>query len=206
MQKFVAEFIGTFFLVIAIGLTGNAIATGLFIVALVYFAGRISGAHFNPAISLAFWASRGMPLGILGKYIVSQLTGALLGTLAVFYLTDSAFQAYPPPLAAPIQYSLIEMALTLILAMVYLTLFLSNEFRQNRIYGIVIGMTYAGLYAAAEPISGGIFNPALAIGAAVTDFFDFGNSWIYLPVYLIAPSIGGILAGHLFNYFEPKRS
>lgn len=206
MQKFVAEFFGTFFLVLAIGLTGNAIATGLFVVALVYITGRISGAHFNPAVTIAFWTSRGMPLRVVGQYLISQFTGAFLGTVAIFYLSESAYQVTPSPLSTPIQYSLVELALTIILAMVYLTLFLSNEFRNNRIYGMVIGMTYAGLFVMGEPVSGSVFNPALATGASIIDYFDFGNSWIYLPVYLIAPCIGGIIAGHLFNYFERTRS
>ncbi|MEX0770004.1 MAG: MIP/aquaporin family protein [Balneolaceae bacterium] len=206
MQRFVAEFFGTFFLVLAIGLTGNAVATGLFVVALVYITGRISGAHFNPAVTIAFWASRGMHLRLVGQYLISQFTGAFLGAVAIFYLSGSAYQAIPSPLSTPIQYTLVELGLTIILAMVYLTLFLSKEFRHNRIYGMVIGMTYAGLLVLGEPVSGSIFNPALATGTSIIDYFDFGNSWMYLPVYLITPCIGGIIAGYLFNYFERNSS
>ncbi|MEX0995271.1 MAG: MIP/aquaporin family protein [Balneolaceae bacterium] len=202
MPKFVAEFLGTFFLVLAIGLSGNAVATGLFVVALVYIAGRISGAHFNPAITLAFWASRGISLKIVGGYLCSQLAGAILGAMAVFFLSESAYQVTPPPLSTPTQVTLIEMALSLLLSLVYLTLFLSSEFRENRIYGIAIGLSYAGLFVVGEPVSGGFFNPALAAGASIADYIDHGTSWIYLPVYLIAPALGGILAGHLYNYFE----
>ncbi len=204
MKKFVAELIGTFFLVLAIGLTGNALASGLFIIPIIYIGASISGAHYNPAITLSFWATGHISGKSMFSYIISQTLGALAGTLMIFFLAGSALQTVPASSATPIQYGSIELLFLLLLSMLYLTLFLTDSFKHNRIYGLAIGLSYAGILLVGEPVSGGVFNPSIAAAASIIDYFDFGDSYLYLPIFILAPAVGGILAGNLFRYLSEQ--
>jgi glycerol uptake facilitator-like aquaporin len=205
MKKYVAEFIGTFFLVLALGLTGNALATGLFIIPIIYIGARISGAHYNPAITLSFWATGKLPVKTLLFYIISQTLGAVTGALMIFYLAGAAFQNVPVSTATPVQYGAVELLFLLLLALLYLTLFLSDSFSKNSIYGLAIGLSYAGLLLIGEPVSGGVFNPSIAVATSFIDYFDFGDSYTYLPIFILAPAVGGIIAGNLFSYLSKQK-
>ena len=202
MKKFVAEFVGTFFLVLAIGLTGNALASGLFIIPIIYIGASVSGAHYNPAITVSFWATGHLSGKSMISYVISQTLGALAGTLLIFFMAGSALQTIPASSATPLQYGSVEILFLLLLSMLYLTLFLSDSFKHNRIYGLAIGLSYAGILLVGEPVSGGVFNPSIAAAASIIDFFDYGDSYLYLPIFILAPAVGGILAGHLFSYLS----
>ena len=91
MNKYIVEFIGTFFLVLIIGLTGNPIAIGLGLSVLIYMGGHISGAHYNPAVSLAMSINNELDLRSLGFYVFSQLTGATVATFFVMTLGNNDF-------------------------------------------------------------------------------------------------------------------
>lgn len=201
MQKYIAELIGSFFLVLAFGLTGNTLGSGLLIVAIIYLGGHISGAHYNPAVTLSFWAARAMSLKTFLWYLLNQLTGALLGCILVFFMAGTALQVIPSSAASPIQYTSVELLFGFLLCMVYLTLFLVPFFSNNKIYGLVIGITYTGILMVGQPVTGGLFNPTLAAAISIVDFFDRGESYMYLHVYILSPAIGAIIAGNLFNFF-----
>lgn len=200
MKKYITELIGSFFLVLALGMTGNALASGLLIIPVIYLGAHISGAHYNPAVSISFWATGNMPQKTMWGYIGIQTAGAFAGCLMIYFMAGSAFQTVPSSAVTPLQYGLAELIFVLLLCMLYLTLFLTDQFRNNQIYGVAIGLSYAGILLIGEPVSGGVFNPSVAIAASVVDYFDFGESYIYLPVFVLAPAVGGIFAGHLFTY------
>lgn len=201
MQKYIAELTGSFFLVLALGLTGNILGSGLLIIAVIYLGGHISGAHYNPAVTIAFWATRGMPLKTMLWYLLNQLAGAFLGCLLIFLMVGTSLQVIPSSSSAAVQYTIVELLFGFLLCMVYLTLFLTPYFRNNRIYGLAIGLSYTGILMVGQPVTGGVFNPALAVAISIVDFFDHGESYQYLHVYVLSPAIGAIIAGNLFSYF-----
>lgn len=200
MKKYFTELIGSFYLVLALGLTGNALASGLLIIPVIYFGAQISGAHYNPAVSMAFWATGRLSQKSMWIYMISQTSGALLGCLLTYYLAGSAYQTIPSSAISPAQYGLIELLFVSLLCMVYLTLFMTEYFRDNLIHGLVIGLSYAGILLVGEPITGGAFNPAVAAAVSVVDYVDLGDSYLYLPLFILAPAVGGILSGNLFTY------
>ena len=89
MKNYITEFIGTFFLVLTIGLTGDPIAIGTMLMVMVYMGGHISGAHYNPAVSIAMIIRGLLSVKEAIKYILSQLSGAILAVLLVNWLSSS---------------------------------------------------------------------------------------------------------------------
>ena len=89
MKNYITEFIGTFFLVLAIGLTGNPIAIGTMLMVMVYMGGHISGAHYNPAVSIAMIFRGLLSIKEAINYILSQLAGAFLAAIFVIMLSFS---------------------------------------------------------------------------------------------------------------------
>ncbi len=204
MHKYITELIGSFFLILALGLTGNALATGLLLIPVFYLGGQVSGAHYNPAVSIAFWAARGLSSRELLGYLFFQLAGVLTGSILLYFLIESAYQLSPPASSSPFQYSAVEVIFALLFCLIYLVLFATRYFKNNRVYGLIIGLTYAGILLTGEPISGGVVNPAAASAASMIDFFDYGESYQYLPVYIFGPVVGGLIAGNLFTFIFQK--
>lgn len=199
MQKYISEFCGSFFLVLALGLAGDALSSGLLVIGIIYAGKQFSGAHYNPAVSLAFWAAGRLPGKTLSLYFVSQAAGALSGCLLIFLMAGATFLTVPATSASPFQYTIVEFLFGFLFAMVYLTFFLTPYFRDNRIYGLAIGLTYAGMLMAGGPVTGGVFNPAVSLSTSIVDYFSHGDSYRYLPAYILATASGGIIAGNLFR-------
>ncbi len=202
MQKLLTEFIGTFFLVLGIGLTGNELHIGLLLAALIYIGARHSGAHFNPAVSLAFFMANNLSIKELGGYITAQVVGAFTASALIFQITDYAFYTSPPDITTIDQHVMIEVLMTFILASVYLSIMLSKSFRRNHVSGLVIGLTYTALIGIGQPISGAVYNPAISIGSAAFDLIDGGQSYRDIPLYFIAPALGGVLAAIFHNFMD----
>jgi len=199
------ECLGSCLLVMSYGLTGNALAVGLVYASLIYMGGHISGAHYNPAVSFAFWVKGDLPLKDFLWFVFAQITGAVLGALILLFLQESVFFIEPPSTTSFWQQVVTEIIFTFVLAYVILVVATSNAFRKNNIYGLVIGFTLAGIIFAGNPISGAIYNPAVSAGTVVVDALYGGLSYQSLPLYFIAPAIGGAFAAFAFNYFEKGR-
>lgn len=204
MHSYVMEAIGAFFLVLVFGFTGNPLAIGLTLMALVYIGARVSGAHFNPAVSLAFFLKRQINAGELIIYIASQLLGAFLAAIALYFLSNSVFYVEPPSTNGLYQQVFGEVIFTFIFVLVMLTLTLTQTFRRTNVSGLAVGLTFGGMLMVATPISGGILNPAISIGPALFDLFQGGNSITDSLLYTLAPLTGGALAAFAFNYFHPQ--
>ncbi len=97
MQAYVMEAVGAFFLVLVYGFTGDALTIGLTLVALVYVGYHISGSHFNPAVSLAFFIKGKLSGADFAVYLISQLIGGFLAAAVIFFLSTSVFYLDPPP-------------------------------------------------------------------------------------------------------------
>jgi len=198
-----AEAIGTFTLVFAgtgavvidsvtrggVTHVGVALTFGLVVMALIYAVGDVSGAHFNPAVTLGFWASGRLPGRTVGPYVLSQLAGALLASalLRVMFGNVASLGATLP--AGPaVQSLLLETVLTAILMFVILCV--STGPRQ---IGIMAGIAVGGVIAMeamfAGPICGASMNPARSLAPAIVS----GNLR-HLWVYLAGPTVGALVA------------
>jgi aquaporin Z len=191
MKKYVIEFIGTFFLVLTIGLSANPLAIGAVLAAMVYMGGYISGAHYNPAITLAIWMRRKIDGLEAIKYVVVQLVAALVA--AATYLTIKGHDMVVAP-GAGVSFStalLCEIIFTFALVSVVLHTAVSSKTKGNPYFGLAIGFTLlVGAYSVGS-ISGGAFNPAVGIGP---NLFGWNSgSLSNIALYLVGQSPEGHL-------------
>ena len=204
MKKFMTEFIGTFFLVLTIGLTvipGNAgviapLAIGSVLMALVYAGGHISGAHYNPAVTLAVLIRGKCTLSEAPIYLVAQIGGAAAAAFTAQFLVGPGTAAE----TIDVNKSLVaELLFTFALAYVVLNVATAKGTSGNSFYGLAIGfIVMAGAFSVGS-ISGGAFNPAVAIAAPLMGLMDWNNIWIHIS----ADFAGGALAAIVFNMLNP---
>lgn len=208
MQRLSAEFIGTFFLVLAIGLSvlqGSPlapIAIGATLTALVYMGGHVSGAHYNPAVSLALLMRGVMPSKDFVPYITAQILGALAAAVAVNLITGQTFAPAPSATATTTAALLVEVLFTFALALVVLNVATSKKTKGNGYYGLAIGAVVMGGAFVGGGISGGAFNPAVGIGPTVVNAALGGGGWSSLWLYLAGPLAGAALAAIVFRLQE----
>ena len=204
MNKYIIEFIGTFFLVLIIGLTSNPIAIGLGLAVLVYMGAHISGAHYNPAVSLAMLINKKLSPKEMGFYIFYQLLGAVFATYSLYFLGNEDFSVVSNT-SDITQFIVAEILFTFLLVFVILNVATHPNLDGNSFYGFAIGLTVmAGAYSVG-PLSGGVFNPAVSIGPSLVDLItDAGISQHFTWYYLTAPIAGSILAVIHFNYLLKK--
>ena len=202
MKKYLMEFAGTFFLVLAIGLSGNPLAIGLVLMAMVYIGGHVSGAHYNPAVTLAVWLKGKLESRKIAGYMTSQILGAFAAALMVHLITAKTFMPVPGISVLKIHALLIEILFTFVLALVVLTVATSKKFENNYVYGLAIGLTLSAIIYAGADISGAAYNPAVAIGTIITSNAISGTSLSNLWIYLLGPFIGGAFAAVFFNHLN----
>ena len=199
MRALAAEFLGTFALVffgcgaIANGLppTSVALAFGLVIAVMVYALGHISGAHFNPAVSIGFAIGRHLPWSKVAAYATAQVLGATAGALALrITLGPDADLGVTQPAGSDLQSFAWEAALTFFLMLV-ITAVATDIRAVGQAAALAIGGTVALGALVGGPISGASMNPARSIGPAIVSG-DLAHLWIYL-----AAPIVGALAGSL---------
>ena len=209
MKKYIVEGIGTYFLVLIIGLTGNPIAIGIGLSILVYMGGHISGAHYNPAVSLAMIIRGEISVGECLKYVLSQCIGAVAAAYSIILLGADAL-AVVSKTDSMTSFFLAEIIFTFLLVFVILNVATHPDTKNNQYYGLAIGLTVAaGAFSVGE-ISGGVFNPAVSFGPSVLSIIDpeieFANivSHNFFIYYLGATVIGSLLASLLFNFLLKK--
>ncbi len=205
MRKYIAEFIGTFFLVLTIGCTvipGKPgvippLAIGAVLMVMIYAGGHVSGAHFNPAVTLAVWIrGRCDTKDVLPYWGAQVLAGIIAALVAVFLAgksgTPMEIKSFPAAFVA-------EFLFTFALAYVVLNSATAKGTAGNSFYGLAIGMTVmAGAFAVGS-ISGGAFNPAVAAGVAVMKLVSISQIW----VHIVADLAGGLVAGLVFKFLNP---
>jgi glycerol uptake facilitator-like aquaporin len=209
MRRYVVEFLGTMLFVVAIFgavLTQSDLAPlgiGAALVAMVYAGGHISGAHYNPAISVAVAVRGRLPLADLGGYIGAQLLGALAAYLLSLGVFGDQLDQLPNGLdlsGAVVAAFLAELVFTFALAWVVLNVATSRDHPVNSFYGLAIGVTVTAGAIAVGSISGAAFNPAVAFALTLAGVFEW--QWIWL--YLLAQVVGAALAAMAFRYVEPE--
>lgn len=205
MKKYLAEFIGTFFLVLTIGCTvipGAAgvippLAIGAALMVMIFAGGHVSGAHFNPAVTLAVFVRGKCDAKDVVPYWVAQIVAGILAALVAVWLVGKS--GTPMEIKNVPQAFVAEFLFTFALAYVVLNTATAKGTANNSFYGLAIGMTVMTGAFAVGGISGGAFNPAVAVGIAVMNLVNFGQIWIHI----VADLAGGLVAALTFKALNP---
>jgi len=227
LNKWGAEFLGTFWLVlggcgaavlaagianVGIGYLGVALAFGLTVVTGAYAFAHISGAHFNPAITVGVWAAGKFPTGQVLPYIVAQVVGGIAAA-AVLYLIASGAAGFDPAAGfasngygehSPQQYSLVSgLVCEVVLSFMFLTVILgvTSEKAPPGFAPLAIGLTLVLIHLISIPVTNTSVNPARSTGVAL---FQGGWAIQQLWAFWAAPIVGGALAGLVNRWLGPK--
>jgi len=203
-RKLAVEFIGMFIFMFTVGMATNKagagalapLAIGSVLMVMVFAGGHVSGGHFNPAVSAAVFLRGRMASNEFGAYLVVQFVAAVIAGLLVRYVGGrEAHQV----VASSGKMLIAEFIFTFALAWVVLHVATARGTEGNSFYGLAIGFAVVVGAFAVGGISGGAFNPAIAVGAMVTGLFKWANIWIYL----IADFLGAAAAAFAFFYVLP---
>jgi aquaporin Z len=206
MNKLLTEMIGTFFLVLTVGLcvVGQVPLAALFIgsslMIMVYMGGHISGGHYNPAVTLAVFMRGKLPAKDVVPYWIAQIVGSILAAFAVVHIMGNTFA--PMPSAGIVPSLLVELLFTFALAIVVLNTATDDATSGNSFYGLAIGFTIVVAAGAGGSVSGGAFNPAVGLGPTLVNAIH-GGSLASLWLYLVGPLAGGALAAIVFKLQHP---
>jgi aquaporin Z len=204
MNKYLTEFIGTFFLVFTVGCTvipGTAgviapLAIGASLMVMVFAGGHVSGAHYNPAVTLAVWIRGRCDTKDVVPYWVAQIAGAVVASLAATFLYGAG---KPMTIAHTLGAFLAEFLFTFALAYVVLNTATAKGTSGNSFYGLAIGMTVMTGAFAVGGVSGGAFNPAVAVGIGLMKLVKISNLWIHL----VGQFAGAAVAAMTFKFINP---
>jgi aquaporin Z len=224
MQKsrYIMEGLGAFVLtlVVALGILGP-IGAGLVLAGAIYFGAHISGAHYNPAVTLAFWLRKKLSNIEAFWYVFSQITGGVLASVVANFMVKDT-QLLPPRLEALTpnltSAALAEIIFTAILVYTVLMVATNKKLAGNWYYGLAIGFVVliGGIFTGG--ISGGALNPAVGIGIlvgnSIASMFVFAgkiSSFVSpnidaIMLYTFAPLAGGFLASYLYTVTQEKHS
>ncbi len=202
MRQYLMELIGTFFLTLAVSITGNPIAVGLMFMAMYYVGEGVSGGYYNPALSVAAWMRGIIAVEEMLIYAGVQSIGAFFGVWLFRALTNNVFM---PDVMADLSMGmaiLIEVLLTAVLALVLLTVSTAKDYKGSVVNGVVIGLTLSSVLF----VGSGIVNPAIAAGSYLGQLFVDGGalSRELLFVYICAPLVGGVLAALTYDFLHHR--
>ena len=210
MRNYLVEFIGTFFLVLVIGLTSinpgtgviAPLAIGAVLMVMIYAGGHLSGAHYNPAVTIAAWIRGKCPSKDVLPYIASQvLAGIIAATIVTFLkqptsVSEASLATFPALVT--------EFLFTFALVYVVLNTTTSKQTEGNSYYGLAIGFTIMVGAFAGGPISGGVYNPAVAVGISTMGLSAWNNLWIYLLGTIAGGSTGALVYKVCLLYTSPS--
>ncbi len=206
MRKYITEFIGTFFLVLTVGLVvigGKGdfapLAIGASLMVMIFAGGHISGGHYNPAVTLAVWLRGRINTANALCYMIAQIAGAAMASMAVMYLLSDKMPAEAQEMADTTKGLFAEFLGTFALAYVVLNTATAKGTKDNSFYGLAIGFTVMTMAYALGSFSGGAFNPAVAIGISLLKLAAWNNIW----VYLVGCLAGAALAAFVFRFNNP---
>jgi aquaporin Z len=192
MPKYLVEFIGTFFLVATIGFAVvkpgadmmAPVAIGSMLMVMIFAGGHVSGAHYNPAVTLAVFVRGKCSATDLVAYWVAQIAAAVVAAMIVIFVKQHRAEE---PLKLLVGNALIvEFLFTFALCYVVLNVATADETAGNSFYGLAIGFTVlAGAYAVG-PISSAAFNPAVAVALTIMNLTPVSGIWVYFVANLAA--------------------
>lgn len=205
MARYLVEFIGTLFLVATVGFTVVSpgagviapLAIGSVLMVMIYAGGHISGGHYNPAVTLAVWMRGRCETSDVPGYMIAQLLGGVVAAFLVLFMKNN-----PAVTASELDVvrSLIaEFLFTFALCYVVLNVATAKATEGNSYFGLAIGFTVlVGAFAVGD-VSGGAFNPAVAVGVTVMGLSKMANIWIFL----VANFAAGAVAALVFKTVNP---
>jgi aquaporin Z len=202
-RKIGVEFIGTFFLVFTVGMAVKTagqfapLAIGSVLMVMVFAGGHVSGGHYNPAVSTAVLLRGKMTPREYVPYFVTQIVAGVIAAAVVIILGyDPSTEVKTAGIGRML---IVEFLFTFALAYVVLNVATAKGTEGNSFYGLAIGFTVAVGAFAVGSVSGGVFNPAVAVGGMVMGLFSWGHIWIYL----LANLAGGAAAAYAFLLTQP---
>lgn len=206
MKKYLVEFIGTFFLVLTVGMTVidpgagalAPLAIGSALMIMVYAGGHVSGGHYNPAVTVAVWLRGRCPTADVPAYLGAQVAASIVAAFTVLALKGD-------PVVSPADIKIVPALLsefigTFALCYVVLNTATAKGTGGNSNYGLAIGFTVMTMAFALGGISGGAFNPAVATGITVMHLEKAANIWIYL----VGNFAAGAVAAQAFKFINPE--
>jgi aquaporin Z len=224
-----AEFFGTFWLVFAgtgaavlaasvgnsgIGWLGVALAFGLTVVTMAYAVGHISGAHFNPAVTIGLWAGGRFPAAKVPVYLVAQVVGAIAASAVLYAIAvgkagfslSSGFAANGYGAHSPAHYNLTS-AIIIELVMTFIFVFVIHGVTHRRapagMAPLAIGLTLTLIHLAMIPVDNASVNPARSLAPAL---FVGGWALSQLWVFIVFPIVGGIAGGLAYRFILDTRA
>ena len=226
MKKYIAEFIGTFWLVfggcgsaviaagypeLGIGFVGVSLAFGLTVLTMAYAIGHISGCHLNPAVSIGLWAGGRFESKELLPYIIAQLIGATVGAGVLYVIASGlpgfelgGFAANGYGEHSPGGYSMMSaLLIEFVLTFIFLFVILGSTYPKAPagLAGIAIGLCLTLIHLISIPVTNTSVNPARSTSQAL-----FAGGWAMEQIWLfwIAPILGALLAGFVYKFISPS--
>ncbi len=211
MRRYSSEFIGTFFLVFAgcgavgvesvypgtLGHQGISMVFGLIVMVLIYAVGNISGAHFNPAVTMGFFWARRIGFKEVPPYLAAQTSGAILASLLLkVVLPEAASAGATLPSAGVWQSLLLEAVFTFLLMFVILNVS-TGHMEKGIMAGVAVGGTVALLALLGGPLTGASMNPARSLAPAIAS-----GLWQHHWIYWIGPGLGSLAASPWCRYIQ----
>ena len=233
-RKFLAELLGTFLLVFfgagAVVITlmlvhgtinptefyvgismadwlGINVVFGIAIAIGIYAFGKVSGAHFNPAVTIALWAIGKFPARDVSPYIIAQLIGATIASLLFALCLGSVAVSLNLGATVPFQgvgylQAIVVEAVGTFLLMTAVMAVLDNKAKPG-FAGLMIGLSVTASLTLISNVSGGSINPARTFGPYLANTLLGGGSfWYYFPIYIVGPILGALIAAFVYNYVE----
>ncbi len=204
-RKLAVEFIGMFLFVFTVGMATESanksgvilapIAIGSVLMVLVFAGGHVSGGHYNPAVSTAVFLRGKIKANEYGAYVITQFVAAVLAGLLVNAIGGKQTAGVT---ATAGKMLVVEFLFTFALAYVVLNVATAKGTEGNSFYGLAIGFVVVVGAISVGWVSGGAFNPAIALGATVFGAFKWSHIWIYL----LADLLGGVAAAGAFLYLQ----
>ncbi len=207
MRKYVVEFIGTFLFVLAIcmivlgGSAGSAapIGIGSMLMVMVFAGGHISGGHYNPAVTLGVYLRGKLPASDILPYMGVQIAAGFIAPIVAALMLGDAPVTTPDRLEV-VPSLIAEFIGAFALVYVVLQVATAEGTKGNSFYGLAIGFTVTTCAYAFGGVSGGAFNPAVAIGITTAEIKQFSDLWIFL----VANFAGGAVAAFTFLFVNGK--
>lgn len=214
MKRYLMEMLGTFFLISAVGFTGDPFAIGFMLMVLTYVGYHVSGGHYNPAVTLAVWLRGRLSRADVLPYMGSQVAGALVGMGVIYFVTDGMGLREPLTVFPLYVGCAFELALSFLFLMAVLVVATSSPMGTDHMQGVpssgVISTNYIygmaiGFALMAVSFLGAAVNPAIGLSSAV---FSWLQNFSVMSLQGLlrsvgAPLVGSILAAHAFKYFYP---
>lgn len=202
MKRLLMEFLGTFFFIFTITMTANPIAIAAMLMAWVYIGAFVSGSHYNPLLSFAVALRGRLAWHDVPWYMLAQILGGFVAFALTAFLHGAVAIPSPAPHVTFLQALIVETLLSFVLALIVLVVVTSEKYKGNDIFGLAIGFTVLALAVLGATTSGGLFNPAIALGGTIYSLLHgVSPVWEHVVMYVGGAFLGAFLAAAAFHYF-----